>query len=152
MSESFSACGSLVHTPRGPRKSGIPDSVEIPAPVRRTMRLASSTHERTESIKAVPARFGSDAGAPVSGAQLEPLNLPGRRLRELGKKIYPARILVGREPVLDVLLERRLQGVARGIALLQHHIGLGLDEPVLVFGADHRGFENRVVADQRRFD
>src|SRR5258706_7684148 len=50
MLESFSACGSFVHTPWGPRKSGIPDSVEIPAPVRTTMRFASSTQPRTESI------------------------------------------------------------------------------------------------------
>src|SRR2546427_354480 len=51
MLESFSACGSFVHTPRGPRKSGIPDSVEMPAPVRTTMCLASSTHLRTEAIE-----------------------------------------------------------------------------------------------------
>src|SRR6266487_1792146 len=50
MSESFSACGSFVQSPCGPRKSGIPDSVEIPAPVRITMRLASSTHLRMEAI------------------------------------------------------------------------------------------------------
>src|ERR1044072_131547 len=50
MLESFSACGSFVHTPCGPRKSGIPDSVEMPAPGRITMRLASATHARTEAI------------------------------------------------------------------------------------------------------
>src|SRR6267378_2784912 len=50
MLESFSACGSFVHTPCGPRKSGIPDSVEMPAPVRITMCLASSSHVRTEAI------------------------------------------------------------------------------------------------------
>src|SRR5438552_11885435 len=50
MLEGFSACGSFVHTPCGPRKSGIPDSVEMPAPVRITMRLASSIHARTEAI------------------------------------------------------------------------------------------------------
>ena len=41
MSESFSASGSFVQTPCGPRKSGIPDSVEIPAPVNATTRCAS---------------------------------------------------------------------------------------------------------------
>src|SRR5712691_13128816 len=51
MLESFSACGSFVHTPCGPRKSGIPDSVEMPAPVRITMCLASSTHARTDAIE-----------------------------------------------------------------------------------------------------
>src|SRR5437763_14327775 len=50
MLESFSACGSFVHTPCGLRKSGIPDSVEMPAPVRITMCLASSVHARTEAI------------------------------------------------------------------------------------------------------
>src|SRR5882672_7022148 len=34
MWERRSAFGSFVHTPLGPRKSGIPDSVEMPAPVR----------------------------------------------------------------------------------------------------------------------
>ena len=32
MFESFSAFGFFVQTPCGPRKSGIPESVEIPAP------------------------------------------------------------------------------------------------------------------------
>src|SRR6267378_4223367 len=50
MLESFSASGSFVHSPCGPRKSGIPDSVEMPAPVRITMRLASSTHLRMVAI------------------------------------------------------------------------------------------------------
>src|SRR5690554_1446770 len=40
MSESLSAFGFLVQTPCGPRKSGMPESVEIPAPVRTTMRWA----------------------------------------------------------------------------------------------------------------
>ena len=39
MSLSFSALGFFVHTPCGPRKSGIPESVEIPAPVSTTTRL-----------------------------------------------------------------------------------------------------------------
>src|SRR6476661_6776954 len=49
MSESFSARGFFVHTPCGPRKSGMPDSVEIPAPVSATMRAASRTQRRTSS-------------------------------------------------------------------------------------------------------
>src|ERR671914_3125271 len=36
MLDNRSALGSLVHTPSGPRKSGIPESVEMPAPVRAT--------------------------------------------------------------------------------------------------------------------
>jgi hypothetical protein len=40
MLESFSASGFFVHTPCGPRKSGMPESVEMPAPVRTTTRDA----------------------------------------------------------------------------------------------------------------
>src|SRR6266850_8594887 len=43
----FSASGFFVHTPCGPRKSGIPESVEMPAPVRTTTRRASSIQPRT---------------------------------------------------------------------------------------------------------
>src|SRR5262249_15950199 len=42
MLESFSAIGFLVHTPCGPRKSGMPESVEMPAPVSATTRFAPS--------------------------------------------------------------------------------------------------------------
>src|SRR6187402_2614310 len=44
-----SAFGLSVHTPCGPRKSGIPESVEIPAPVRATMRFAESISSRALS-------------------------------------------------------------------------------------------------------
>src|SRR5688572_24280963 len=50
MSESFSAFGSRVHTPCGPRKSGMPESVEIPAPVRTTTRCARSIQSRRMSV------------------------------------------------------------------------------------------------------
>ena len=40
--ESFSASGSRVHTPFGPRKSGMPLSVEMPAPVSTVMREAAA--------------------------------------------------------------------------------------------------------------
>src|SRR5436190_1174401 len=45
----FSASGFLVHTPCGPRKSGMPESVEMPAPVSTTTRPAVSIHPRTRS-------------------------------------------------------------------------------------------------------
>lgn len=45
MLDIFSACGFFVHTPWGPRKSGIPESVEMPAPVSATIRFAVLTHE-----------------------------------------------------------------------------------------------------------
>ena len=43
MFEARSAAGSLVHKPCGPRKSGRPLSVEMPAPVSTVTRSASST-------------------------------------------------------------------------------------------------------------
>src|SRR6185437_1642344 len=46
MSESFSRLGSFVHTPCGPRKSGMPDSVEMPAPVSARMRREHATISR----------------------------------------------------------------------------------------------------------
>ena len=47
----FSASGFFVHTPFGPRKSGMPESVEIPAPVSTTIRSAARTiaHARAMS-------------------------------------------------------------------------------------------------------
>src|SRR5262245_65178163 len=54
MLDIFSATGFLVHRPCGPRQSGIPESVEMPAPVSATMRRASSTHARTAEIGTVP--------------------------------------------------------------------------------------------------
>src|SRR3954470_975170 len=50
MVDIFSASGFLVHTPCGPRKSGMPESVEIPAPVRTTTRCASSIQLLTSPI------------------------------------------------------------------------------------------------------
>src|SRR5688572_19006392 len=51
MFDSRSAFGSRVQTPCGPRKSGMPDSVEMPAPVNATMDSASSTQAATDSIR-----------------------------------------------------------------------------------------------------
>src|SRR3989442_3652628 len=49
MFDIFSASGFLVQTPCGPRKSGMPESVEMPAPVSVTMRCASRTQARTSA-------------------------------------------------------------------------------------------------------
>lgn len=51
MLESFSACGFFVQTPCGPRKSGIPDSVEMPAPVSATMRPDAAIQRHTVSMR-----------------------------------------------------------------------------------------------------
>src|SRR6266446_5962386 len=45
-----SAFGSFVQTPCGPRKSGMPESVEMPAPVNATIRLDAPTHLQTIPI------------------------------------------------------------------------------------------------------
>src|SRR6185312_8396635 len=50
MFDIFSASGFFVHTPCGPRKSGMPESVEMPAPVSATTRSASCTQERTCAV------------------------------------------------------------------------------------------------------
>src|SRR4051812_42829479 len=47
MSDIFSASGFFVHRPCGPRKSGMPESVEIPAPVSTTTLRAWSSHSLT---------------------------------------------------------------------------------------------------------
>src|SRR3982751_2787983 len=52
MFESFSAIGFFVQRPCGPRKSGMPDSVEMPAPVSATSLRALRTQPRTRSISA----------------------------------------------------------------------------------------------------
>ena len=39
--DSFSAAGFVVQIPDGPRKSGMPESVEIPAPVSAARRVIS---------------------------------------------------------------------------------------------------------------
>ena len=46
-----SAFGFFVQTPFGPRKSGMPLSVEMPAPVRTATARASSTHRATSSTE-----------------------------------------------------------------------------------------------------
>ena len=49
----FSAAGFFVHTPCGPRKSGMPDSVEMPAPVRITIARASRSQPAMVSSASV---------------------------------------------------------------------------------------------------
>ena len=57
MLDAFSAAGSLVHTPSGPRKSRRPLSVLMPAPVRTTTRRASANQPRTSSRRSTPAGY-----------------------------------------------------------------------------------------------
>src|SRR3990172_11896300 len=64
MSESFSAFGFFVHTPCGPRKSGIPESVEMPAPVSTTTLRALSTQPRTSATTWGFALMGGPGPGP----------------------------------------------------------------------------------------
>src|SRR3954465_10146908 len=68
MSDIFSAAGLRVHSPLGPRKSGIPESVEMPAPVRATTRRAPSTHARTRSVPCIGSG-NLDLAAAAGAAQ-----------------------------------------------------------------------------------
>jgi hypothetical protein len=45
-----SASGSFVQTPSGPRKSAMPESVEMPAPVSATIRCDASTNPRARAM------------------------------------------------------------------------------------------------------
>jgi PGM1 C-terminal domain len=74
MLDNRSALGSLVHTPSGPRKSGIPESVEMPAPVRATTRSDCLIHRATSgrSVVAWLIRMSVPYGA-VSVASFEDL-------------------------------------------------------------------------------
>ena len=58
--------GFFVHTPCGPRKSGMPESVEIPAPVSTVMRSASSIHARTVSRSSTSEAVTSPVSPPFS--------------------------------------------------------------------------------------
>src|SRR5215467_15642615 len=49
------APGFRVHSPCGPRKSGIPESVEIPAPVSTVTARTPRTHEGTTSSARLPS-------------------------------------------------------------------------------------------------
>src|SRR5262249_32374922 len=66
MVASFSASGFFVQTPWGPRKSGIPDSVEMPAPVSATIRRAAAIQPRTVStIRSVDSIIGEPPTQPI---------------------------------------------------------------------------------------
>src|SRR5258705_10034098 len=63
MLDIFSASGLRVQRPCGPRKSGMPESVEMPAPLRTTIFEADSIQPRTVS------------GAVMAGLRLRHLDL-----------------------------------------------------------------------------
>src|SRR5580704_9057511 len=101
-----------------------------------------SAHALARS-KLLPVRFRP---------QLEALNFAGRGFRQLGAEFEPARIFVGGELLLAVILQGAREGVARLVRRFEHHERLGLDQPVVVGPADHGGFEHVGVALQHALD
>src|SRR5688572_6805155 len=57
MLDIFSASGFFVHRPCGPRKSGIPESVEMPAPVNTTTLSAAWTNARARAVRSRSTDF-----------------------------------------------------------------------------------------------
>src|SRR5262245_6457989 len=102
----------------------------------------------------VSATTGSTC-APASGSRRskpEPLELAGRRARELGQELDPPRTLVLREPAAHELLERHRECRRRIDASAQHDEGDRLDEPVAVLAARHSALLHGVVRDERILD
>ncbi len=64
MLAAFSAAGFFVHTPFGPRKSGMPESVEMPAPVSTTTRSAPAI--------ALAAAASAPESTSVGGSPVRP--------------------------------------------------------------------------------
>src|SRR6266516_6361043 len=70
--------------------------------------------------------------------QLEALDLAGRGLRQVGAEFDPARIFVGRERALHMLLQH-LHKLGTGLVRrLEHDERRGLDQRVLVRPGNHR--------------
>ncbi|GLZ06681.1 hypothetical protein Acsp03_41470 [Actinomadura sp. NBRC 104412] len=68
-----SAPGSMVHTPLGPRKSGIPLSVLIPAPVSTVIAAASGSHcARVIALMDTQVKVRNTGSAPIILASYGP--------------------------------------------------------------------------------
>src|SRR5688500_18292012 len=121
MLESFSAAGFLVHTPFGPRKSGIPDSVEMPAPVSATTDAASRIQPAISSratssfpAAAIRCRVSGRTGRAGRGASLGNRRAPpgisgGHRQRRVALEA-----LVGPQHALPAQ-DRRDAGAVQGV-------------------------------------
>src|SRR3954468_18494481 len=158
MLDIFSACGFFVHTPCGPRKSGMPESVEMPAPVSATMRRASPTQLLTSASNLRHLDLAAAAGAaqrrqrslrhdnlrcglPAQVLQLldRPLDRLARELAELLGRLLEragADLEADRQPprrrehlrLADV--EHRLRRVARAVLLHRRQAADRADAPV----------------------
>ena len=81
MLEAFSAAGFFVHTPWGPRKSGIRESVEIPAPVSTATRSAASISVAATRTASSMARFSSLVPSVLTRGTLVAVRDPIRNRR-----------------------------------------------------------------------
>ena len=85
-------------------------------------------------------------------AQLEALNLPCRRFRQVGDEFDPARIFIRGEPAFDMLLQccRQLRGVFYVRA--KNDIRLGFNQAIFIGLRNDCGFEHGGVRSQCGFD
>src|SRR5712691_3003593 len=83
MFDSRSAFGFFVHTPLGPLKSGMPDSVEMPAPVNATIRAEAETSWRAVAT-------GSLIRVSLCGILLARLHDPAHQSQAADHKSAPA--------------------------------------------------------------
>src|SRR4030095_11959438 len=127
MSDNFSASGLRVQTPCGPRKSGMPESVEMPAPVNTTMRLAESIQPRAASMVALLMMPQSSPLFVTIVISLELVELTGI----LDKDLPPGRFVRRPPPEEVVKLYRAhlvLEGKMRIVAPPDQAVGRRFDE------------------------
>src|SRR5437762_5657493 len=92
MFDSRSAFGFLVQTPFGPRKSGMPDSVEMPAPVSATIRTDEETNRRAVARRSLIASVysGYNSSIPILALGSKYESLSQRTSR--ASRAWPARL------------------------------------------------------------
>src|SRR5213596_2414982 len=82
-------------------------------------------------------------------AQLEALDFPCHRLRQLAAESHFPRNFVRYEPLFDVLANFRRQFLRALRIPAQYHMRDGIRKSALVGRADHRGFRRATSADFR---
>src|SRR5206468_2834934 len=112
----FSASGFFVHTPCGPRKSGMPESVEMPAPVRTTMRRAWSMKRRAAarswSSGATPTRYHKGRSCDQRAAATSDWTRPATARTRRGAASQMAAIESAQAPIASshAVAEQSLRG------------------------------------------
>ena len=135
------------HDDGGASRARRADPLVLDLEARRASRAAPMLGEAGDADARIGARHARCVALAL--AQAKALDLAGRRLRQLVDELDRARVLVGRELLLDEGLELVF---AHRCARLEHDEGLGLGQALAVLGADHRALEHRRVLHQRRLD